>query len=243
MASDYRYAVYFVPGPASRLAGLANNLLGRESENARRLPQPSLPGCPPARLEAITDEPRRYGLHATLKPPFYLAPGCTEGDVVEMAGRFAAAWRPFNLSGLKIKCISSFLALVPDAPKAGNSARERLRALADAALTGFDRLRRPPTAGEIAERAGRSLSPRQLDYLKRWSYPYVLEDYRFHLTLTGHLRDREEAGKIKDIFADYLAESLPLPLAIDSVCICRQQITEGRAEAFSVLERFFFARR
>ena len=35
------------------------------------------------------------------------------------------------------------------------------------------------------------LAPRQEDLLSRWGYPYVLDAFRFHLTLTGPLPSPE----------------------------------------------------
>ena len=55
------------------------------------------------------------------------------------------------------------------------------------------------------------------------------------------MRDREEDQKVRGIFTEYLAESLSLPLAIDSICICRQRVVDGLAEDFYPIERAFFS--
>lgn len=38
------------------------------------------------------------------------------------------------------------------------------------------------------------MTPRQEGYLATWGYPYVLDDFRFHLTLTGQLAADEIAA-------------------------------------------------
>ncbi len=46
---------------------------------------------------------------------------------------------------------------------------------------------RPLTDAELARRRRAALTPEQDALLQAWGYPYVLEHFRFHLSLTGPL--------------------------------------------------------
>jgi hypothetical protein len=90
-----RYAIYFVPPPGSPLACFGAVWLGYDVANGAEPPQPRLPEIAPERLRNITAEPRRYGFHATLKPPFSLAAGATAEELGEAVGPAGARCRGF----------------------------------------------------------------------------------------------------------------------------------------------------
>ncbi|MCL2581729.1 MAG: DUF1045 domain-containing protein [Streptosporangiales bacterium] len=179
-----RYAIYAAPGtgtadPAAiALRERAERWLGRAVSGA-----PVAPGVPDgwdrARVDAITADARRYGFHATLKAPFRLARGRTAAELDAAVARFAAGRAAARIPRLSLACLGAgFYALVPgdDAPG--------LRALAAETVTAFDAFRAPPTAAETARRHPERLSERQRELLAAWGYPYVLNEFRFHLTLT-----------------------------------------------------------
>src|SRR4051812_29789724 len=62
-----RLALYWAPEVDDPLHHLGSAWLGRDAESGAPVPQPKLPGLD---LAALTADPRGYGLHATLKPPF-----------------------------------------------------------------------------------------------------------------------------------------------------------------------------
>ena len=64
-----RVALYWAPAVDDPLHRLGSAWLGRDAETGASIAQPSIPGLD---LPALTADPRRYGLHATLKPPFHL---------------------------------------------------------------------------------------------------------------------------------------------------------------------------
>ena len=72
MAPDARVALYYAPLPEDELTTLGNAWLGRDPVIGASVAQPKLSG-----MEEVTEEPRRYGFHATLKPPIQIAPGRT----------------------------------------------------------------------------------------------------------------------------------------------------------------------
>ncbi|MFN3614080.1 MAG: phosphonate metabolism protein, partial [Rubrimonas sp.] len=68
-----RYAIYYAPEPGSALARAGAAWLGADPAGAP--PPPIEPaGLPRPRAELVS-RAARYGLHATLKAPFRLAPG------------------------------------------------------------------------------------------------------------------------------------------------------------------------
>ena len=241
-----RYAVYFVPDPASVLARLGSALLGRDSETGLPVPQPCFTGFPPETLRALTAQARRYGLHATLKAPFFLQPGATERDLLRLAQEFAASQAPIALPWLGVERIGSFFALVPRAETpAEQDALRRLNALAADAVTLFDPLRAAASEREIARRNPQALSARQRELLTAWGYPYVFDEYRFHITLTDRLFNEAEAGVLQARLQAHVAalEQQAVAAAVASLCICRQTLpdpaTSGEAP-FTLLQRFDF---
>jgi putative phosphonate metabolism protein len=201
-----RYAIYYTPPPGSPLAQFGNSVLGYDCAGATDLPHLQLDGVDPAALAEATAEPRRYGFHATLKAPFYLNDR-NEADLVAALDALAAGHAPVTLGRLAVAVIGRFIALVPAEPNAP------LMEFAGRCVDAFDPYRAPLTAADRERRIASGLSARQIELLDRWGYPYVLEQFRFHMTLTGPLvPDRSK------IFAPLLAQAFA-PLAGDEVCI------------------------
>ena len=73
--SKPRYAVYYAPAADSALWRFGSATLGYDALTGEDLPFAVPPGCDLALWPAFTEEPRRYGFHATLKAPFELADG------------------------------------------------------------------------------------------------------------------------------------------------------------------------
>jgi len=181
MPQAYRYALYLAPVDA--WSSLGRRWLGRCEDTGAALPPHA--GADP-RQHAWTRAPRRYGLHATLKPPFRLRDGARPADLDRAARALAAGRDPFGIP-LRRERLRGFLAWCIDDERA----QARMSHLAGAAVAGLDALRAPPTADELARRDPRSLSPAQRRMLDRWGYPYVFDTFTFHITLTGSLDDAE----------------------------------------------------
>ena len=215
-----RFALYYLP-PAGELASFGAGWLGWDVLTGREAVQPDLDG-----IDAITATPRRYGFHATLKPPFRLAEHATrdalEEAIVGLAGRVAAA----SCAGLSLSRLGRFLALTP----AGDA--DGIARVAAACVDGLDGFRAQPPEAELDRRRGRGLSPRQEALLMRWGYPYVMEEFRFHMTLTGSL----PAGSL-DGWTDALSQrlpDLPRPFVLDEIALVGER-ADGR---FELLRRF-----
>lgn len=222
-----RYALYYVPPEQGALGGFGAAWFGAGA----RVDEASPPGgadAPRGReWRSLTREPRLYGFHATLSPPFDLGDGLGGGDFIDAARRAARRCAPFDLGRVSVEAVGSFLALVPaDQQAPAELARTCLRILHP--------LRRPPSLAETERRRARGLNAAQLRLLARWGYPYVMEEYLFHLTLTGAIVDAHRRKRLRKYLAR-LAEPLrrgPHPVA--EVCVCRQP---GPGEPFEQVLR------
>ena len=222
VAALARAALYWAPAMDDPLHGLASAWLGRDAETGATLPQPAIPGID---LPALTADPRRYGLHATLKPPFRLTG--SYAALREDAARLAAATAPFDLPPLGVASLGGFLALREAAPCPA------LQALADVCVAELDHHRAPPDEAEIARRRPERLSAAGRHNLHRWGYPQVFGEWRFHVTLTHRLAPEEEA-LIRPVAEAHLAEAAARPRRVTELCVFTQP---APGEPFLVAER------
>jgi putative phosphonate metabolism protein len=201
---NVRYAIYAVPPVDQPLWRMASTWLGRDPQAGGE----SLPNLPlwltRERWREITKDARHYGFHGTLKPPMALAGGRTPDGLDAALSLFASDFAALPPLGLQVATIGGFLALVPREPSAA------LKRLADLAVERFDRFRAPSTEEELARRRQVPLSTRQEEYLARWGYPYVFDEYRFHMTLTSRLPDAERV-RVAAHLSDFLAPALVQP--------------------------------
>ena len=129
--------------------------------------------------------------------------------------------------------IGDFLALVPADPAPA------LSRLADACVAEFDAYRAPPDAAELAKRHAAGLTPRQAELLARWGYPYVLDEFRFHLTLTGPIADPTERTRVAGLLQPLVAPLLGQPMPVRELCLFHQP---DRATPFRLIQRIPFGR-
>jgi putative phosphonate metabolism protein len=226
-----RYAIYYAPAASDPLWTFGSSALGYDAASRARVDFPDHPALRTAPLEAWTAEPRKYGFHATLKPPFALAPGADEAALAAAAREFAATQASFDAGPLRVSAIGAFVALKPAGPAPG------LSRLADSCVEAFDRFRAPASAAERARRLQSPLTPSQIENLDRWGYPYVFADFRFHMTLSGPLHEDDRtlfAAAMGDLYVPFAR-----PLVVDGIALFKQAEPSG---AFAVLERFAFAK-
>jgi len=215
-----RFAIYYVP-PSSALADFGAAWLGRDLIRGMPVEALAISG-----RDGVTASPRKYGFHGTLKPPFRLRNGYDAARLAQSVQELAACTTPAACTGLKLSRLGRFLALTPTGDTAA------LGQLASVFVTQLDAFRAPPTAQDLAKRRQRRLSERQDANLERWGYPYVLDEFRFHLTLTGKLP--------KDQIENWIAvlenalPALPEPFEINSVALVGER-ADGQ---FELIERF-----
>ena len=227
MTETPRYALYFAPAAESPLWIFGSGVLGYDAAAGVDAPRLAIPGLDAALQTAITADPRVYGFHATLKAPFSLREGVSEAGLLEEVRAFARRTPRARMDGLAPTLVGGrFVALTPlGDPTAVN-------ALAAAAVTSFEPLRAPLTPGDLARRRPERMSQRQREYLDRFGYHLVLEEFRFHMTLTNALAPTE-APAILDAVAELFAAHVPAgPVTVDRLAIYRQRT---RAERFTVL--------
>ena len=122
--------------------------------------------------------------------------------------------------------LSGFIALRESVPC------PELQALCDACVLGTDRHRLQPGADELVKRRKAGLSARQEAMLHRWGYPYVLEDWFFHVTLSRRLESAEMA-RILPKAAAYFEPVLSVKRCVGTLSVC----TQRDGGAFLVAER------
>jgi putative phosphonate metabolism protein len=228
-----RYALYFAPRTASGWWRFGARWLGRDPATGERVAQLPIAGLPDGVLDALTAAPRAYGFHATLKAPFALREGTTPAQLADALTKFCRPLRPLELPPLEVARLADFLALVPGT-RAG-----RVNELAADCVREFEPFRAPLAPAELDRRRRDGLSPRQERYLEEWGYPFVLAEYRFHLTLTGSLAEAppDQVAALMTAAREALARLPAAPLRVDSVCLFEQP---GTAAAFQLVKRFLF---
>jgi len=207
-----RYAIYYTP-PAGPLADFGAAWLGWDCAHGCALPHPQIDGVP-RQIADITETPRKYGLHGTLKPPFHLADGCDETGLITALEHVSAMLKPAILDRLELAQLGRFIALIPRGETTG------LADIASALVEGLDGFRAPPSAAEIARRNPAHLNDAQRRHLERWGYPYVFDQFKFHITLTGKL-PKAEATQTRKVLAPLLAPILPAPFEVREVTLLR----------------------
>lgn len=211
-----RYAVYFAPEPGSAWWRFGCAWLGRDPNIALARAEPLGDGF----ARSITREPRQYGFHATLKAPFRLAPGHHASELHLQASLLARELETFTLPPLEAVVLDGFVALMPVSPCAAT------RALAERCVAAFDNLRAPPSRAELARRQLASLTARQSALFAQWGYPYVLDEFRFHLTLTGKLA-RADQDRVLRALAPAIAALNEEALRVDALSVFMQHAPEA----------------
>ena len=227
-----RYAIYFAADANSALSRFGAELLGYDAHTGNEMPFPEEPLRTAPDWRDITADPRKYGFHATLKAPMALTPGKTEAELVAACATFAGRARTIPLIRPVVDSISGFIAVIPAEPVGD------LQQFAADCVRNFDSFRAPLSAEDRARRKPEKLSERQRDYLDRWGYPYVMEEFRFHMTLTGRL-DAERRGAILEMLRAQFAGLKLDTLAIDRIALFRQDDAKAR---FCIIGEWTLAR-
>jgi putative phosphonate metabolism protein len=227
-----RYAIYFAAGADSALSRFGAELLGYHAHSGDTVsfPQEALRVAPDWR--DITADPRKYGFHATLKAPMTLVSGRTEAELMAACATFAGQSRTIPAIRPVVDTISGFIAVIPAEPV------DALQQLAADCVREFDSFRAALTAEDRARRKPEKLTERQRDYLDRWGYPYVMEEFRFHMTLTGRL-DAERRGPILEMLRGKFASLRLGALAIDRLALFKQDEAKAR---FRIIGEWALAR-
>ncbi len=228
--SSPRYALYYAPEAQSGLWSFGSSVVGYDAISGTDIGVPDFAGPLASNWRELTSEPRKYGFHATLKAPFYLAQSVDEDALQAALNKFASATKSAAIHGLSVASIGPFIALRP----VGDSAA--LSVLAGEVVRYFEPFRAPLTSADREKRLKSPLTERQTDYLDRFGYPYVHEEFRFHMTLSGPLHSDD-----RDVMLDILTQACRgavshMPSAINRIALFRQDDTSSRFRIISSVE-------
>ena len=177
----YRYAVYFAPNVEQQWWAQASQWLGRCAVSQQMNAQPLVPGVSAKRFAELTEHPRRYGFHATMRAPFVLTGQHQANELIDRVNMLCQQVKPFVLPRLQVTLLDQFLALVPERNV------PLVTQLEEQCVTALNDYAEPLGPEELSRRRSAGLSLQADALLLRWGYPYVLERFRFHCSLTGSL--------------------------------------------------------
>ena len=227
-----RYAIYYAPPADGALWTKASAWLGRDAFTGEAVTRPAVPGLDGLDLDALTSDPRFYGFHATLKAPFELASDRSEGELLDFARTFSERQPAFEASIAPAR-LGRFHAF-----RIGEES-PAMQALHAACVRDFDVFRAPLSDHDLARRRKANLTAEQDRRLVEWGYPYIFEEFRFHMTLTNGLRDEALSGRISAALTAHFADETG-PHLFDGVAVFKQ---DDRDASFRILERFAFPAR
>jgi hypothetical protein len=221
--SFQRYAIYWLPEDGSPLAQFGARWFANASGGDDTF------GLSPELAHAATKGPAHYRLHATLKAPFRPRDHSVQPDLQRELDLFCQKRRPPSNLRLKPVVFGKHLALMPS----GGTAE--VDWLAMECATAFDRFR-APLSDRDRERRGQ-MTARQAALFEEFGYPYVMSEFRFHVSLAGPL-EKDELFRVRDALAPHLNEICQRDYRIESMCL----LGEPSDGPFELISRHSFMR-
>ncbi|MBY4629922.1 DUF1045 domain-containing protein [Rhizobium croatiense] len=215
-----RYAICFTPPASDPLSLVAANWLGRNVFSGDMLEPPAVRGLGIHEIAFHTALPRRYGFHGVLKAPFHLSGDMSESQLLRDLMRFAGTFAPFQISRLEIARLGSFYSLMPSAPC------EQIQYLASAIVQEFDRYRAPLSEADIERSDPDGLSAAQFANLHRWGNPYVMDEFRFHMPVTGSI-NAVDMPRVEQALRTIFMPVLKEPVMVSNVALMIEEGTGG----------------
>ncbi len=224
--SPARYAVYFTPQRESALWRFGCAVIGYDPAKGE-LPDGKRGPFAAILPRPLVADPARYGFHATLRAPFELMPDTSGNELLAVAERFATSQSPLSLGRLSVTKVDGFVALVPVV---------QTRATIDfaaACVRAFEPLRAPLSAADRARRMVAPLTPREIAHLDAWGYPYVFDEFEFHMSLTGQLPAGDADALVQAVSGHYAR--IDDTVTLDAITVLEQA---ERDKPFQILDRF-----
>ena len=230
--TQLRYALYLAPPTESELWRFGCDVIGRDAMTGASCNGFAPEGYPPDPWRNMTSEPRRYGFHATLKAPFRLRVDLNVADLIDSVAEFAYKFAPFDAGELYVGAIATgegraFVVLKPQ------GALKELRSFEGSVVRALDPMRAPLTDGERQRRRSARLTPRQAYYLDAWGYPYVLDEFRPHFTLTNAILDADSGAR--SLEREFRRRVASHALRVDALTLFAESEPGGE---FKILRRF-----
>jgi hypothetical protein len=215
-----RYAIFYAPPASSVLWLRAAQWLGRDASGGDVAAE--IPGIDPARRMRLTESARRYGFHGTMKAPMTIPEHQDLQKLDRALTDFGLDHWPVSLGALQPRLLGEFLALMPvEQP-------DELTALAADVVRTFEPFRAPLSASEQKRRLKAELTERQIRLVERYGYPYVLEQFLFHMTLTDRLVD-DDRDSVIAAATEWFAPVLEKPVIVDRLTLFHEP---QKGEAF-----------
>ncbi|NCX92047.1 MAG: DUF1045 domain-containing protein [Rhodobacteraceae bacterium] len=203
-----RYAVYYTPQD-DLFYNLGSSWLGWDTILGQPVSQPEVNND--INIEKITETPRKYGLHATIKAPFRLADGLSASELARQLRTLCLSLKPIEFS-LEVSELNGFFAFTPTVKNT------ELRKLHSKVVRELDYFRAQPTKEEIIKRRENQLTSEQDQNLIKWGYPYIFEDFYFHITLTGKIPE-DFRNKVKDEIENFFQPVLQQKINLSELAL------------------------
>ncbi len=210
-----RYALYYVPADGSPLGQFGAALFGRWPDGRSEADTLDLP----QRRERVA-RVAHYGFHATLKAPFHLTDGATEQQLLDDVNSKTRHWGSATLDGLTVSLDTATLSLRHGA----SSDPEQVAAVNDLArhaVLDLERWRAPLSAKAYARRKPEQLGPRARDMLDTYGYPWVLDEFNFHITLADRFHDSSDETWVESLKRIFL-ERVTVAPQLSCISVCRE---------------------
>ena len=220
-----RFAIYFVPSYHTRLSEFGRRWFGYDLDSG--VCERNYFNLNPAFVEKITSKPSKYGLHATLKAPFYMSQEQNLDHLIAKLSSFSANRKSFELGFLKCNMHGGCLSLVLE----NNSP---INHFASQCVLGFESFRAPLSVKERTRRLEKPLTIHQRLMLEELGYPYVLSEFRFHITLSQQLVENEKEV-LQKALSSGLNEICKTPVILDNLALVGDL---GHGQPFKLIKRF-----
>ena len=224
-----RYAIYYAPEPGSPLDAFGRSWFDPKG-NGTPLAAARLTA---QRVAELSEGSRRYGFHGTLKPPFELNPATTLDSLLNAARIFARTLAPIEIPPLELAIIGKFIALTPTTQSAA------LEKLSAACVRAFEAFRVPLTEEQLGNYKQNRLTVHQEQMLEHWGYPYVMEEFRFHISVTDRIDDPTERDDVMTALETLAASVLKKPIVVRELTVFGQA---GVDQPMVAIERIPFGR-
>jgi hypothetical protein len=228
-ANQLRYALYLAPPPESDLWRFGCDVIGRDALAGASREGFAPEGYTPSTWRSVTSAPRRYGFHATLKAPFRLRLDLDVATVIDTLAEFSRKFAPFDAGELTVRAVAmghgpAFVALKP------HGGLRELRSLESSVVRSLDSLR---AFRDREPREPARLTPRQVYYLDAWGYPYVLDEFRPHFTLTNAIEDADRVARL--LQREFRLRVASPALRVDALTLFEESEPGGE---FRIVRRF-----
>lgn len=212
-----RYAIYFAPAQHTELTEFGRLVLSAST----------LLNDSPVRL-SVTRKAAFYGFHSTFKAPMELATGVDEQALLDAMEAFVKTRRKLPLIGLAPRTLDGFHALTLAEADAIND-------VAGDVVKTFERFRAPLSEYDRQRRDPNSLSAQQLQNLDTYGYPHVLDEFRFHMTLSHRMTDPVESSDYHQWLVSLYSDTVTETPVFDQLALFMQP---DREHAFTRVAEF-----